>query len=97
MKSEVRFIVFRCLDGYDVGIPLERGRQSGVLLAYEMNGVPLPSDHGYPLRASIPGIYGMMHAKWITEIELSDDVDYRGFWESRGYSNTANLDESFFE
>jgi DMSO/TMAO reductase YedYZ molybdopterin-dependent catalytic subunit len=34
--------------------------------------------------------------KWITEIELSDDVDYRGYWESRGYSNEANLDEDFF-
>ena len=88
VKAEATYIVFRCFDGYDVGIPLERGLLDGTILAYEMNGVPLPAEHGYPLRAIVPGIYGMMNAKWITEIELVDKV-HLGFWQRRGWSNTA--------
>lgn len=87
IKPEATYIVFRCHDGYDVGIPLERGLE-GTFLAYEMNGVALPADHGFPLRAIVPGIYGMMNAKWITAIELVDRV-YEGFWQRRGWSNKA--------
>jgi DMSO/TMAO reductase YedYZ molybdopterin-dependent catalytic subunit len=82
------YIVFRCSDGYDVGIPLDRGLMEGTILAYEMNGVPLPAEHGFPLRAIVPGLYGMMNAKWITEIELVDRV-YEGFWQRRGWANNA--------
>ena len=88
ITSNARFIVFRCSDGYDVGIPLERGLQEGTLLAHQMNGVTLPQDHGFPLRAIIPGIYGMMNAKWIREIEVTDQV-HEGLWQRRGWSNTA--------
>ncbi len=82
------YIVFRCVDGYDVGIPLDRGLMDGTILAYEMNGVALPTEHGYPVRAIVPGLYGMMNAKWITEIELVDRV-YEGFWQRRGWANNA--------
>jgi DMSO/TMAO reductase YedYZ molybdopterin-dependent catalytic subunit len=40
--------------------------------------------------------WGYKWIKWITEIELSDDVNYRGYWESRGFSNEGDLDESFY-
>ena len=82
------YIVFRCSDGYDVGIPLDRGLMDGTILAYEMNGVALPTEHGFPLRAIVPGLYGMMNAKWITDIELVDRV-YEGFWQRRGWANNA--------
>lgn len=82
------YIVFRCYDGYDVGIPLEQGL-NGAFLAYEMNGVSLPIEHGYPLRAIVPGLYGMMNPKWITSIELVDTV-YQGFWQRRGWANEAH-------
>ncbi len=85
---EAIYIVFRCSDGYDVGIPLDRGLMDGTILAYEMNGVPLPAEHGFPVRAIVPGLYGMMNAKWITEIELVDMV-YEGFWQRRGWANNA--------
>ena len=88
VKPEATYIVFRCYDGYDVGIPLERGLLEGTILAYEMNGIPLPAEHGFPLRAVVPGLYGMMNAKWITEIELVDKV-YEGFWQRQGWSNNA--------
>src|ERR671922_1839673 len=85
---EAIYIVFRCSDGYDVGIPLDRGMMDGTILAYEMNGVPLPAEHGFPVRAIVPGLYGMMNAKWITEIELVNTV-YEGFWQRRGWANNA--------
>lgn len=85
---EAIYVVFRCYDGYDVGIPLDRGLMDGTILAYEMNGVPLPPEHGFPVRAIVPGLYGMMNAKWITDIELVDKV-YEGFWQRRGWANNA--------
>ena len=85
---EAIYIVFRCSDGYDVGIPIDRGLMDGTILAYEMNGVPLPAEHGFPVRAIVPGLYGMMNAKWITDIELVDRV-YEGFWQRRGWANNA--------
>jgi DMSO/TMAO reductase YedYZ molybdopterin-dependent catalytic subunit len=88
VKPNAKYIVFRCADGYDVGIPLERGLQEGSILAYGMNGETLNAKHGYPVRAIIPGLYGMMNPKWITEIELIDTV-YEGYWQKKGWANNA--------
>src|SRR6478752_471212 len=89
VKSQVKYIVFRCSDGYDVGIPIERGLMDGTILAYNMNNIPLPNDHGFPLRAIVPGFYGMMNPKWISEIELVDST-YEGFWQRKGWTNNPN-------
>jgi DMSO/TMAO reductase YedYZ molybdopterin-dependent catalytic subunit len=86
--SGADYVVFTCFDGYDVGIPLEKAMADGTILAYDMNGVNLPQDHGYPLRAIVPGLYGMMNAKWIRDIEVVSGV-YKGFWQRRGWTNTA--------
>jgi DMSO/TMAO reductase YedYZ molybdopterin-dependent catalytic subunit len=86
VQSGVKYIVFRCSDGYDVGIPLENGMMDGTILAYDMNNSPLTSEHGYPVRAIVPGFYGMMNPKWITEIELVDKT-YEGFWQRKGWTN----------
>jgi DMSO/TMAO reductase YedYZ molybdopterin-dependent catalytic subunit len=88
VKPNAKYIVFRCADGYDVGIPLERGFQEGSILAHGMNGEALNAKHGYPVRAIIPGLYGMMNPKWITEIELIDRV-YEGYWQKKGWANNA--------
>jgi DMSO/TMAO reductase YedYZ molybdopterin-dependent catalytic subunit len=87
-SPQADYVVFRCFDGYDVGVPLERANQDGTILAYEMNGETLPAEHGYPVRAIVPGLYGMMNAKWITEIELVSGT-YQGFWQRRGWTNVA--------
>ncbi len=89
VKPGAKYIVFRCSDGYDVGIPLESGLLDGTILAYDMNNEPLTNDHGYPIRAIVPGFYGMMNPKWITEIELVDKT-YEGFWQRKGWSNKKN-------
>ena len=82
------YVVFGCVDGYDVGIPIERALLDGTILAYEMNGVALPQEHGHPLRAIVPGLYGMMNAKWINDIQVVDKV-HQGFWQRRGWTNDA--------
>ena len=95
VKPSAKYIVFRCSDGYDVGIPLDIGLLDGTILAYDMNGAALTSEHGYPVRAIVPGIYGMMNAKWLTEIELVDNV-YEGYWQRKGWTNNAKYNTHSF-
>ncbi len=90
VTSGAKFVVFRCADGYSVGIPIDRALLPHALLAYKMNDELLPNEHGFPLRAIVPGKYGMMNAKWITEIEVVDHI-YLGYWQERGWSNDAEI------
>ncbi len=80
--------VFNAEDGYIDSIPFEHSLSEDVFLAFKMNGEPLPPDHGFPLRAIVPGIYGMKNVKWISKIELVNR-DYKGYWEKKGWSDTA--------
>ena len=90
LASDAVYIIFHCTEGYTVGIPVQRALEPGALLAYMMNDQPLPPEHGFPMRAIIPGLYGMMNAKWVTEIEASDSV-YLGYWQERGWTNNARI------
>ena len=90
LSSDAVYVIFHCAEGYSVGIPMERALEPGALLAYKMNDELLPQEHGSPLRAIIPGLYGMMNAKWITGIEVSDRV-YFGYWQERGWTNDAQI------
>jgi len=95
VMPRAKYIVFRCYDGYDVGIPIERGLSEGTILAYDMNGASLTAEHGYPVRAIVPGLYGMMNPKWITEIELVDGI-YEGYWQRKGWANNAKYNTHSF-
>ena len=75
-------------DGYTESIPAELAADDRVILAYEMNGEPLPQRHGFPLRLLLPNRYGMKGPKWLTAIELIDQP-YAGYWEQRGWSKEA--------
>jgi DMSO/TMAO reductase YedYZ molybdopterin-dependent catalytic subunit len=88
VSPDATYAVFYSIDGYSVGVPIARAIDPVSMLAYEMNDADLPPRHGYPLRAVIPGLYGMMSAKWVRQVELSDSV-YVGFWQTRGWSNDA--------
>jgi len=72
------------VDNYTDTIPLEKAMKPTTLLAYEMNGVPLPHRHGYPLRVIVPGYFGEKHVKWLTRIELTDPKA-KGFYETQGW------------
>lgn len=90
LQPDAKYVVFHSAEGYVVGVPLDRAWHPESILAYMMNDQPLRADHGFPVRAVIPGLYGMMSAKWITEIEIISDV-YLGFWQTRGWSNDAQI------
>lgn len=83
-------VVFHAADGYSDSIPFERAMNGDVLLATLMNGETLPVAHGYPLRAVVPGLYGIKNVKWITEIEVLD-YDYKGYWQQRGWTDQGEI------
>ena len=72
------------VDNYTDTIPLEKAMKPSTLLAYEMNGVPLPDRHGYPLRVIVPGYFGEKHVKWLTRVEVTD-ANAKGFYETQGW------------
>jgi DMSO/TMAO reductase YedYZ molybdopterin-dependent catalytic subunit len=72
------------VDNYTDTIPLEKAMAPTTLLGYEMNGVPLPDRHGYPLRVIVPGYFGEKHVKWLTRIEVTD-ANAKGFYETQGW------------
>jgi DMSO/TMAO reductase YedYZ molybdopterin-dependent catalytic subunit len=67
---------------------------NNIIMAYMMNDIVLPAERGFPFQLVAESKWGY---KWITKIELSDDEDYLGYRESRGYSNNADLEKGFFE
>ena len=81
-------VAFHCADGYTESIPLGDAMNPTTVLAYEMNGEPLPKAHGFPARLLVPGLFGMKNPKWITRIEVVD-YDFQGYWEKSGWSDEA--------
>ena len=81
---------FLAEDDYETSVELRWITQPGVLLVYELNGEPLPREHGFPLRILMPGLYGQKMPKWIRDIEFID-YDHQGYWESRGWSEVASV------
>jgi DMSO/TMAO reductase YedYZ molybdopterin-dependent catalytic subunit len=69
---------------YSRSIPRTRAMQSDVLIAYQMNGQDLTPDHGYPLRAIVPGYYGMSSVKWLTDI-VATTQPFQGYWQTSDY------------
>lgn len=82
---------FAAADGYNTSVAREYIDRPGVLMAYEMNGQPLTPNHGFPLRIFMPGLYGQKMPKWITRIEFIDNDRHRGYWEQKGWSETAQV------
>ena len=92
LKPEASYVIFHSADGYSTGLPLDYLRENRILLAYGINDVTLPQDRGYPLQLVAKSRYGYKWAKWITKIEVVDK-EMKGYWESRGYSNSAKVGE----
>ena len=97
VNPEAKVIIFHAYDGYTTSVPIEYIMENDILLAYKMNDVVLPPERGFPFQLVAESKWGYKWIKWVTEIELSDNVNYKGFWEERGYSNTGDLNDSFFE
>jgi DMSO/TMAO reductase YedYZ molybdopterin-dependent catalytic subunit len=92
---EAKVVIFHAYDGYTTSLPLDYIMDNDILMAYKMNEIPLTPERGFPFELVAESKWGYKWIKWVTAIELSDDVNYRGYWEDRGFSNTADLDEGF--
>ena len=91
IDNRTQVVIFHAYDGYTTSLPLDYLLDNDILIAYKMNGVVLPPERGYPFELVAESKWGYKWIKWITEIELSDNAEYRGYWESRGYPNNADL------
>ena len=96
LNHEADTVIFHAYDGYTTSISLDFIQDNDLILAYKMNEAVLPSERGFPFQLVAEDKWGYKWIKWVTEIEVSDDTDYKGYWESRGYSNSGDLDERFF-
>ena len=91
IKPKANTVIFHAVDGYTTSLPLNYFLDNDILLAYKMNGVTIIPEQGYPFELVAEQKLGYKWIKWVTEIELSDDPDYRGYWESRGYDQNADV------
>jgi DMSO/TMAO reductase YedYZ molybdopterin-dependent catalytic subunit len=96
-KPNVTTVLFRAADGYYETFRFEKAMEPTTLVAYEMNGEPLPRRHGFPLRLIVPGLYGEKNPKWLTRIELLDEADGRlhrrhgcGFYKEQGWGRLGD-------
>ena len=97
ITNDAEIIIFHAYDGYTTSLPIDYIIDNKILIAYKMNNVTLPPQRGFPFQLVAESKWGYKWIKWITEIEISENIYYQGYWESRGYSNNADLDKGFFE
>jgi len=89
-------VIFTGYDGYTTSFPLDYFMNNDIIMAYKMNNITMPAERGYPFELVAEDKWGYKWIKWIEKIELSNDPSYRGYWEQRGYSNSGDLNGSYF-
>jgi sulfane dehydrogenase subunit SoxC len=77
---------------YERSLPLDEARRPEMLLAYEVNGQPLPPQHGFPLRLIVPGWYGMTHVKWLERITVLTEP-FEGYQQMQQYRTKQTAEE----
>jgi DMSO/TMAO reductase YedYZ molybdopterin-dependent catalytic subunit len=86
-RASGTWVAFTAVDGYTESIPVSLVQASPeIIVAYDLDGAPLPSSHGFPARMVIPGLYGMKGPKWLTRIDLVNR-ETGGYWEQQGWSH----------
>ena len=93
VRQEANTVIFHAVDGYTTSLPLKYLEDNNIILAYKMNGITIPPERGFPFQLVAQDKWGYKWIKWVTEIELSANLNYRGFWERQGYSNDGSLDK----
>jgi len=96
-SADANTVIFHTADGYTTSLPLEVITERNLIIADRINGITLPDENGFPFQLVAENKWGYKWIKWIVRIELSNDPSYRGFWESRGFSNKGDLNESKFD
>ena len=92
-KAGADMVLSRSADGWTAGTPLEALTDNrDALLAFGMNGEPLPLEHGFPVRLIVPGLYGYVSAtKWVTELKVTRFADDVGYWTPRGWTERGPI------
>lgn len=90
-NQTARTVIFHAADGYTTSMPLEYFYDKDILMAHKMNGLVIPPEKGFPFQLVAEDKYGYKWIKWITKIEVSNNENYKGHWESRGYPNDADI------
>ncbi|HRE83497.1 MAG TPA: molybdopterin-dependent oxidoreductase, partial [Opitutaceae bacterium] len=88
-RADAKYVYFTSYDGYSTNVPLEQCLDDDVLIATSFNREPVSREHGGPARVIIPKLYAWKGAKFVKSITFLTE-DKLGFWEVRGYSNTAD-------
>lgn len=88
-KEEAKYVIMESYDGYTTSLSLEALLDDDVMIAHSWNGKPLSPQHGWPARVLVPKLYAWKSPKWIRELRFAEK-DELGYWEKRGYSNTAD-------
>lgn len=88
-NADATHLMAHAHDGYSTNLPLEEALKPDVLLVHAVGGKALAREHGGPVRIVVPQLYAWKGAKWVNRLELMTH-DRRGYWEIRGYSNTAH-------
>ena len=91
VKPNAVAAIFYASDGYSTSLPLDYMTSNNIIIAYKMNGITIPPERGFPFQLVAESQYGYKWIKWITKIELTDNPDYLGYWEKRGYPNNATI------
>lgn len=92
--TDAKYIHFYSLDGaYTECLSIQEALDPSVLLAYELDGQPLSTPQGFPIRLVVPKMYGYKSIKWVNRLEFSSQP-LTGYWEARGYPNEAFLGTS---
>jgi len=89
-EGMIEDVAFYGADSYSDSITFDRAMNYDVFLAYEMNGNPLTKEHGFPLRAVVPGLYGIKNVKWLVKIELVN-YNYKGYWQQKGWTDEGEM------
>jgi len=93
---ETKKVIFHAYDEYTTSFPIDYIMGNDIIMAYKMNDITMPPERGYPFQLVSESKWGYKWIKWITRIELSDNIDDKGFWERYGYSIDGDLNKPFF-
>lgn len=91
VSADANTVIFFASDGYSSSLPLDYIRQNNIMVAYKMNNLTLTPQTGWPFFLVAKNQYGYKWVEWIIEINVSNNSDYLGYWESRGYPNDATV------
>jgi DMSO/TMAO reductase YedYZ molybdopterin-dependent catalytic subunit len=88
-------VIFTAADNYTTSFPIEYLYNNNILLAYKMNNVTIHPEYGFPFQLVAESKWGYKWIKWVTKIEISNNTNYTGYWESRGYTNSGDLNKNY--